>query len=67
MMYVLTLQDEARPAAVCEICGDGSNQAVMFSCIQCNGYQHRYSLFLYPVFFSFHRGSGVNHSGKCTA
>ncbi|XP_048573840.1 uncharacterized protein LOC125554306 isoform X2 [Triticum urartu] len=36
--------DEARPAARCEICGSGENQHVMFSCIQCNGCQHRYCL-----------------------
>ncbi|KAF7068911.1 hypothetical protein CFC21_074617 [Triticum aestivum] len=36
--------DVARPAARCEICGSGENQHVMFSCIQCNGCQHRYCL-----------------------
>uniref|UniRef100_A0A453MC75 Zinc finger PHD-type domain-containing protein n=4 Tax=Aegilops tauschii subsp. strangulata TaxID=200361 RepID=A0A453MC75_AEGTS len=38
--------DEARPAARCEICGSGENQHVMFSCIQCNGCQHRYCLLM---------------------
>uniref|UniRef100_N1R4F4 Zinc finger PHD-type domain-containing protein n=1 Tax=Aegilops tauschii TaxID=37682 RepID=N1R4F4_AEGTA len=39
-------KDEARPAARCEICGSGENQHVMFSCIQCNGCQHRYCLLM---------------------
>lgn len=36
--------DEARPAARCEICGSAENQLCMFSCIQCNGSQHRYCM-----------------------
>nr|BAJ90261.1 predicted protein [Hordeum vulgare subsp. vulgare] len=38
---LVPLQEEAGPAARCEICGSGEKKLYVFTCIQCNGCQHR--------------------------